>query len=248
MSGMDPDERYARTTSTFVQLIDTLVDDFDVIDLLTMLASRSVELLGVTEAGILLADDARHLRVMAASTEQIQLLELFQIQNDQGPCLDCYSTGEVVAESDLTTTTRWPLFAAESVAAGFPSVCAVPLRLRETVLGCLNLFIDQRVALSPEDLALGQALADVACIAIVHDQAARDAAIREERLQHALQSRISIEQAKGMIAEYAQVDMNEAFQRLRSFARSNNRRLTEVAEAIISGNLAIKAVAMEARK
>jgi len=183
------------------------------------------------------------LRVMAASTEQIGLLELFQIQNEQGPCLDCFQTGLVVAESRLTTSTTWPQFAAESVAAGFPSVCAVPLRLRQIVLGCLNLFIREPVALSSEDIALAQALADVACIAIIQDQAARDAALREDRLQHALDSRISIEQAKGMIAEHAQVDMDEAFRRLRGFARANNRRLTEVAEGVIEGRLAIREMA-----
>jgi GAF domain-containing protein len=242
MFDAEPGSR-ARTTATFVQLIDTLVEDFDVIDLLTLLAARSVELLGVAEAGILLADDAGHLRVMAASTEQIGLLELFQIQNEQGPCLDCYRTGLVVAESRLTASTTWPQFAAESVAAGFPSVCAVPLRLRQIVLGCLNLFIREPVALSSEDIALAQALADVACIAIIQDQAARDAALREDRLQHALDSRISIEQAKGMIAEHAQVDMDEAFRRLRGFARANNRRLTEVAEGVIEGRLAIREMA-----
>jgi GAF domain-containing protein len=243
MPDAQPGGREARATATFVQLIDTLVEDFDVIDLLTMLASRGVELLGATEAGILLADDAGHLRVMAASSEQIQLLELFQIQNEQGPCLDCYGTGRVVTEPDLTTSTAWPLFAAESIAAGFPSVCAVPLRLREIVLGCLNLFSDQPVALSADDLGLAQALADVASIAIIQDQAARDAAQREGRLQHALESRISIEQAKGMIAEHAHVDMDDAFHRLRTYARSNNRRLTEVAEALADGRLAIREVA-----
>jgi GAF domain-containing protein len=243
MSDAQPGGREGRATATFVQLIDTLVEDFDVIDLLTMLASRSVELLGATAAGILLADDTGQLRVMAASTEQIQLLELFQIQNEQGPCLDCYRTGRVVTEADLTTSAAWPLFAAESIAAGFPSVCAVPLRLRKIVLGCLNLFSDEPVALSDDDIGLAQALADVASIAIIQDQAARDAAVREDRLQHALQSRISIEQAKGMIAEHAQVDMDEAFRRLRTFSRSNNRRLTEVAEALADGSLPMREVA-----
>jgi len=245
MSESFPDQwsdRLVRTSATFVQLIDTLVDDFDVIDLLTLLSSRSVDLLGATQAGILLADDTGRLRVMAASSEQIALLELFQVQNDEGPCLDCYRSGRVVAESDLSRSTAWPLFAAESVSAGFPSVCAVPLRLRAEVLGCLNLFIDQVEELSPADLALAQALADVASIAIVQDQAARDAAVRESQLRHALQSRVSIEQAKGMIAEYAQTDMDDAFKRLRSFARSNNRHLTEVAESVVAGRLSLRSL------
>jgi len=232
-------ERQARTSTTFVQLVDTLVDDFDVIDLLTLLSSRSVELLGAEQAGILLADSTGHLRVMAASSEQIALLELFQVQNDEGPCLDCFRTGQLITEPDLTKSRSWPRFSAESVRAGYPSVCAVPLRLRAHILGCLNLFLDRPIALSSDDLELAQALADVASIAIMQDQAARDAAVREGQLEHALQSRVIIEQAKGMIAEYAQIDMDEAFTRLRSFARHHNRHLTEVAQSLVAGRLPI---------
>lgn len=239
-------DRQARTSSTFVTLIDTLVDDFDVIELLTVLTSRSVELLGAAEAGILLADPTGHLRVMAASNDQIELLELLQIQNEQGPCIDCYRTGQVVADDDLTSSTTWPSFAVESVRAGFPSVCAVPLRLRSMRLGCLNLFMSEPVALAPIDIDLAQALADVASIAIVQDQAARESIIREGRLQHALNSRIIIEQAKGMLAEHDNIDMATAFNQLRSFARSNNRRLTEVAESLVNGNVAISSFARPA--
>ena len=145
--------RNALTAVTFVEIVDTLVDDFDVIDVLTVLTSRSVELLEAAAAGILLADTAGHLRVMAASTEQIELLELFQIQNDEGPCLDCFHTGAVVVNADLATPSPWPQFAAESVRAGFPSVCAVPLRLKDVILGCLNLFMSAPVSLSAADVA-----------------------------------------------------------------------------------------------
>ena len=174
---------------------------------------------------------------MAASTEEIALLELFQVQNEEGPCMDSFRTGQIVAEANLTTGSRWPLVAAESLAAGYPSVCAVPLRLREVILGCLNLFLIEPVPLTPADVNLAQALADVASIAIIQDQAARDAAIREDRLQHALNSRVAIEQAKGMLAEHSNVDMDEAFTRLRRYARNHNRRLTEVAELLVTGTL-----------
>jgi GAF domain-containing protein len=234
-------DRQTLTANTFVELIDTLVDDFDVIDLLTVLASRCVRLLDVAAAGILLADTAGHLRVMAASTEQIAVLELFQVQNEEGPCMECFRTGQVVAAADLTAGSEWPRFAAESVAAGYPSVCALPLRLREVILGCLNLFLTDPVPLTRADIDLAQALADVASIAIIQDQAARDAAIREDRLQHALNSRIAIEQAKGMLAEHGNVDMDEAFKRLRRYARNNNIGLTEVAESLVSGRLDIGA-------
>ncbi len=234
--------RQALTATTFVEIVDTLVDDFDVIDVLTQLTSRSVELLEVAAAGILLADEHGHLRVIGASTEQVQLLELFQIQNDEGPCLDCFHTGKVVLRADLGDPSPWPQFSAESLLAGYPSVCAVPLRLKDLILGCLNLFMSEPVGLSDAEIALAQALADVASIAIVQDQATRQAAIREGHLQHALISRISIEQAKGMIAERSNLDMDEAFARLRAFARNNNRGLTEVAEALVAGTLSIDAI------
>jgi len=236
-------ERQGLAAATFVELIDTLVDDFDVIDMLTVLTSRSMDLLQAAAAGILLADRSGHLRVMAASTEQIAVLELFQVQNEEGPCLDSFRTGEVVIDSDMGPGSIWPRFAAESVAAGYPSVCAVPLRLRNAVLGGLNLFMTERVGLSATDIALAQALADVASIAIIQNQAALDAADREARLQQALNSRVAIEQAKGMLAEHAGVDMDEAFNRLRRFARNNNRRLTEVAESLVAGRIKVVDIA-----
>jgi len=214
-----------------------------VIDMVTVLTSRSVELLQAAAAGILLADRSGHLRVMAASTEQIAVLELFQVQNEEGPCLDSFRTGEVVIDSDMGPGSIWPRFAAESVAAGYPSVCAVPLRLRDAVLGGLNLFMTERVGLSATDIALAQALADVASIAIIQNQAALDAADREARLQQALNSRVAIEQAKGMLAEHAGVDMDEAFNRLRRFARNHNRRLTEVAESLVAGRVKVVDIA-----
>jgi GAF domain-containing protein len=227
------------TARTFVEIVDTLVGNFDVIEVLTVLTSRCVQLLEAAAAGILLADGAGHLRVIGASTEQIALLELFQIQNDEGPCLDCYRTGRLVVDPDLAGSSVWPRFATESVGAGFPSVCAVPLRMNDAILGCLNLFMATPIRLSDSDVALAQALADVASIAIVQDQTTRRAAVREDQLQHALNSRIAIEQAKGMIAERGGVDMDVAFARLRGFARNNNRGLTEVAEALVSGTISI---------
>jgi GAF domain-containing protein len=241
------EDRQARASATFVELIDTLVDDFDVIDMMTVLASRCVELLDAAEAGILLVDRTGHLRVVAASSEKIELLELFQLQNEQGPCLDCFRSGQVVADSDLAHSITWPLFAAESLAVGLPSVCAVPLRLRSVILGGLNLFMSRPVPLSAADLNLAQALGDVASIAIIQEQAARDAAVRENHLQHALESRIVIEQAKGMLAEHGGIDMQAAFQALRSFARTTNRGLTEVAESVTTGTLSVASVAGHGR-
>jgi transcriptional regulator with GAF, ATPase, and Fis domain len=236
------ESREARVADAFVQLVDSIVDRFDVIDLLTMLTHRSIELLGAAEAGILLADGDGHLRVMAASSEQVELLELFQLQNDEGPCRDCYREGRPIIATNLDLANPWPRFSSESIRAGFPSLCALPLRHKDLVLGSLNLFMAQPVGLSDADLALAQALADVACIAIVQDAATRQAALREGQLQYALDSRVAIEQAKGMIAQHAGIDMDEAFARLRAFARNTNRGLTEVAVALIGGSRDIDAV------
>ncbi len=237
--------RRALTATTFVEIVDTLVDDFDVIDVLTVLSSRCVELLEAAAAGILLADAEGQLRVIGASTEAIEVLELFQIQNDEGPCLDCFRTGAVVVVADLATDVAWPRFATEAVRAGYPSVCAVPLRLKDLTLGCLNLFMAHPEPLAPADVALAQALADVASIAIVQDQVTRQSVIREGQLQNALTSRVAIEQAKGMIAERAGVDMDQAFAKLRAYARRTNERLTEVATGLVGGTVNMDAIIRE---
>ncbi len=230
-------QQRAQGGSAFVELVEVLVDDFDVIDMLTVLTTRCVELLDAAAAGILLADGAGTLRVLGASNEQAQLLELLQVQNDEGPCWDCYHTGDVIINQDMTAGSPWPRFAPVSVAAGYPSVCAVPMRLKRSTMGCLNLFMSEPVGLPDADIALAQALADVASIAVVQEDATRAAAVHERQLQHALESRIVIEQAKGMIAAQADVDMDDAFSRLRAHARNNNLLLTDVAAAIISGSI-----------
>ena len=234
--------RQTLIAAAFVEIVDTLVGDFDVIEVLTLLSWRCVELLDAAAAGILLADSGGHLRVVGASTEQIELLELFQVQNDEGPCLDCFNTGQIVLHSDDDIGSRWPQFAAFCLDAGFASVCAVPLRLKAQMLGCLNIFVTGPGGLSDSDVSLAQALADVASIAIIQDEATRNAATREGHLQFALNSRIAIEQAKGMIAERRSINMDTAFSALRTYARSNNRGLTETCEAVVAGTITIDAV------
>jgi transcriptional regulator with GAF, ATPase, and Fis domain len=242
-SEVDP-AREEVLTRTFVQLADSLVEGFDIIDLLTALVDRCVELLRAASAGIVLADGDGMLHVMAASSEEVRLLELLQIQTHEGPCLESYSTGAIVSDTDLQVAQhRWPRFAPEAVGRGFLAVSAIPLRLRSRVIGALNLFHAAPGALPQPDIRLAQAMADVASVAIVQDQAIRAAEVRSGQLQHALDSRVAIEQAKGMLSERAQVGMDEAFGRLRSYARSNNRRLTAVASEIVRGALPIEAVA-----
>jgi transcriptional regulator with GAF, ATPase, and Fis domain len=221
---------------TFVELADNLVADFDLMDFLRLLTDRCVGMLGVSAAGVLLADPGGELRVMAASDERVRLLELFQLQNDEGPCLDCFHTGEPVTASELATEThRWPRFAREAREDGYEAVQALPMRLRDEVVGALNLF---RVAPGPVDPVFGptaQALADVATISLLQQRSALRSGILNEQLQTALNSRVVIEQAKGKIAERLGVDMEQAFSSLRAYAREHNRRLSNLARDFVEG-------------
>ncbi len=221
---------------TFVELTDTMVADFDVIDFLHILTDRSVQLLDVSAAGLLLADPRGELRVVAASSEAARLLELFQIQNDQGPCLDCFRTGEPVQAEDLTDAeSLWPRFTAPARRAGFAAVQALPMRLREQVVGALNLFRASPGAFSAADIRVGQALADVATIGLLHERSMRHSDTLNEQLQTALNSRVIIEQAKGKLAERLSLDMDQAFSLLRDHARNRNLRLSELAQAFVNG-------------
>ena len=232
---MTREERLART---FVELADTLVDDFDVVELTGLLVERSVQLLDASAAGLLLADNHDMLRLMASTSEAMELVELFQVQNDEGPCLDCYRSGERVIVDDLVAASeRWPRFAQYAVQAGFLSAHALPLRLRGRVLGALNLFRSEPGGLGQADVAVGQALADAATIAVLQFRAMGEAHMVAEQLQGALQTRIVIEQAKGVLAERSEIGMDEAFSRLRTYARSHRRPLAEVAEEVVTGTL-----------
>jgi transcriptional regulator with GAF, ATPase, and Fis domain len=221
----------------FVEIADTLVDDFDVIEFLHQLTVRCAEVLGVSAAGVLLADQRGALQVVAASTEQTRLLELLQLQTDQGPCPECFHTGRPIAVADLTTATdRWPRFVTAARQTGFASVHALPMRLRTDVIGALNLFGARPGALDEDTIRLAQALADVATIGLLQARAIRQRDILAEQLQTALNSRIVIEQAKGVIAERRHVDMDQSFTLLRSTARTNNRRLSDLARAVVDGS------------
>jgi transcriptional regulator with GAF, ATPase, and Fis domain len=220
----------------FVELADTMVADFDVIDFLHLLTERSVQLLDAAAAGVLLADPRGELRLVAASTEAVRVLELFQLQNDQGPCLDCFRTGQPVAAPDLTAAGQiWPQFAGAAREAGFGAVQALPMRLRMQVIGALNLFQTTPGGLGHEDVRVGQALADVATIGLLQQRGTRHSETLSEQLQGALNSRVLIEQAKGKLAERAGLDMDQAFTTLRAYARDRNLRLSDLAQAVIDG-------------
>jgi GAF domain-containing protein len=235
--------RQAQLTRTLVELADTLVDDFDVVELLTLLTDRCVDILDVAAAGLMLVSPDGDLRVMASSSEAMRVLELFELQSEEGPCLDCYHTGEPVLNKDLASHDgRWPRFAREALQAGFHSVHALPMRLRGTVIGALNLFHTQPGEMTQLDVDAAQALADVATIAILQHRAVLQAQLVNEQLQQALNSRIVIEQAKGIIGERSGVDMEQAFTALRNHARHHNLRLVDVSRDVIDGTLSVAAL------
>jgi len=222
----------------FVRLADTLVDDYDVLGLLDELVRACVDLLGVAAAGLLLNDQKGNLAVVASSSEETRLLEIFQLQNDEGPCLDCVRTGAAVTSGNLDSdAARWPLFVEEARAVGFRSVAAVPLRLRSQVIGGLNMFDDRPLEVPAEDRRLAQALADVATIGILHRRSVHRSTAVAEQLQHAVNSRIVIEQAKGVVAERNGVGMDAAFDGLRRHARNHNLKLTELALDVVRGEV-----------
>jgi GAF domain-containing protein len=228
-------EREELVVETLVTLADTLVDTYDLIDFMHTLAERCVEILDVSEAGIMLADPDGHLRHIACSSEEMRLVELFELQVGEGPCFDAYNTRAAVACDSLQAAqARWPQFAPHAREGGFSSVSAVPMRLRSQVIGALNLFSTRSTALSQRDLAVAQAMADIATIGILQERAIRDSRAFSAQLEVALDSRIVIEQAKGIVAERNQVGVDEAFQQIRHFARSHNRLLSETARQIIA--------------
>jgi transcriptional regulator with GAF, ATPase, and Fis domain len=230
--------REQRLATTFVELADSLVEDFDVVDLMVLLTERCVELLDAAAAGLLLADITGSLHLMAATNDALEMVELFQVQSDEGPCRDCFHSGIAVSTIDLAEDgDRWPRFAPVAAAAGFRAAHALPLRLRGQVLGALNLFRTEPVALTREDIATAQALADVATIALLQNRQAHDSHMVADQLQEALNSRIVIEQAKGILAERLGLGVDEAFTRLRRYARHSGRRLGEVADEVIDGTL-----------
>jgi len=229
-----------RVWQAFVQLADTLTADFDVIDFLQTLAQHCVDLLGVSACGILLADHTGRLNLVAASTEQARLLELSQAQIDEGPCVDSYRTRAPVSCPDLAAAReRWPAFTGAALSAGLGAVHALPMRLREQAIGALGLYFTQPAQLSGQSAELGQALADVATIGILHERALRHQEVVTEQLQKALHSRITIEQAKGVVAERLHVSIDDAFTLIRAYARDHNLKLAETARAITEGELHI---------
>ncbi len=235
---MTESPRETRVLDAVVSLVDTLLEDFDVVDLLTELTERCAELLDVAAVGFLLADPLDQLRLLAATTEEARALELFQLQADQGPCVECYATGQPVSVADLNgAAARWPRFVPAALDAGFVSVHAVPMRAAGTVLGALGLFGAHPGELTDADRLVAQTLAHIACVAILQEHAPTPATVMP-RLRSALARRVLVEQAKGLLRETLDVSVAEAFTLLRSYARANREHLSDVAHRLMADPLA----------
>ena len=232
-----PSDRELRMADAFVMLADTLVTGFDIATVFFGLAETTVDLLEVSAAGLMLVDPHGELRVMASSSERSRMLELMEIQNEEGPCLDAFRSSRAVVAHDLHShEERWPRFTREAVHVGFSAAYALPMRLREHTIGALNLFHQQPNAVSDTALRIGQGLADIATIAILQQRAAQRGNDLNEHLQTALNSRIVIEQAKGVLAEREGIDVDEAFERLRRRARSTSTPISQIARDVVVGD------------
>lgn len=237
---MNTNGRNADLLEVFATLADTLVDDYDTFELLQTLVASSVELLDVDAAGILLADRNNDLELVASTSEASRLVEMIQLSAEEGPCVDSFRLGVPVVVPDITAdATRWPRFAELASLQGFSSVFAVPLRLRKMTIGTLNLFRATSSTLDDYETRAAQAMADVATIGILYERTLRASDTAREQLEHALQSRVTIEQAKGVVAFTSSVSVEEAFDRLRNHARRTRRPLAEVALDVVERRLTV---------
>jgi GAF domain-containing protein len=231
--------REGKLSAAFVKLADTLVADFDIVDLLQTLVETCTDILDAQAAGLLLRNSTGQLEVVVSTTEDANFVEVVQLGAAAGPCWECATTGEPVTVADVGALgDRWPAFQQAALQRGFLSAHATPLRLRETVIGTMNLFGTKKGALSDEDIAAAQALSDVATIGVLAQRATAEREAVGVQLQRALDSRVVIEQAKGVLAQSTGVSMDTAFTALRQFARSNNLNLHAVAAALVERRLA----------
>lgn len=230
--------RERRLLQTFASLADTLVDDYDVVDLLQLLVDSCTELLDATAAAILLADRGGDLDVVASTSEASLLVEVIQLSAEAGPCIESFRTGTMISVPDVSASPpEWSRFRQSALEQGFGSVHAIPLRLRESTIGTLNLLRDVPGELDPETLVAAKAFADVATIGILHERSLRETALLAEQLQGALSSRIVIEQAKGVVAYKRGVPIDEAFALIRTYARSHQLGISHVAARIVDRSL-----------
>jgi GAF domain-containing protein len=235
---MTLERREAELLQTFALLADTLVADYDVVDLLQTLVDRCQLLLDTTAAGIMLADDHGELELIVSTSEASNLVETMQISADAGPCIESFASGRTVSLTDIRDAPdEWRVFRDSALEQGFRSVHAMPLKLREITIGTLNLLRDDTGELPEHDLVAARALADVATIGIIQERTIRETDVVREQLQNALNSRITIEQAKGVVAHRRSITPEEAFEVIRAYARSHQMTLSSVAAALVDRSL-----------
>lgn len=235
--------RETRITTAFVAVADTLTTDFDVLDLLHTLVEQCTSILDTDAGGLMLVDHSGQLQLMTSTSEGADFVEVMQLNADSGPCIDCFTTGTAVSVPDIEQTDgRWPAFQKTALQNGFRSAHATPLKLRGQIIGTMNLFATHPGALSDRDAAVAQALADVATIGILQERVVREGTILAEQLHRALDSRILVEQAKGILSHSLSVTVDEAFTILRAHARNNNLTIRSVALGISDRTISVESI------
>ena len=229
-------DRETLLARTFVEMADTLVGGFDIIETLSLLTSRCVQIFDVDQAGVMV-DAGDGLQVAASSSKEMHSLELFELQHNEGPCVDSFRTGSPVSCADLASGDRWPAFTSEALRAGIGSVWALPMRLRDQTVGSLNLLRRATGAPAPDDLVAAQAVADIATISILQFRVTAESELLAEQLRQALDTRLVIEQAKGIVAAVAGLEIDDAFERMRTYARSHKQLVSDVAAALVAQDL-----------
>jgi transcriptional regulator with GAF, ATPase, and Fis domain len=232
--------RESHLLDTVAALADSLVADFDVVDLLQLLVDECTALFDAAAAGILLVSAAGDLEVIVSTSERGEFIGLMQLRAGEGPCVEAATSGRVVTVPDLDRVSdRWPAFAADARQSGFASLHAIPMRLRDSTIGSLNLFRDRVGELNEPDAIAARTLTDIATISLLQQRLVEESAIAQAQLQRALDSRVVIEQAKGFLAQRNGLDMDAAFRVLRAHARSTHARLADVAADVVGGRLTL---------
>jgi GAF domain-containing protein len=246
---MSAQSREERINGAFLKVADTLMDSYDVVDLLSTLVHECTDLLGRQGGGILIADATGDLELLASTSEAAEFVEVMQLAAGSGPCVDCFTTGKAVAVTDIAESgERWPKFRTAALDRGFRSLHATPMRVRGKVVGTMNLLGTETGGLDERDVALAQALADVAIIGILQERSLRDPRILSEQLHLALDTRVLVEQAKGVLAHTLGLDMEAAFNTLRGHARRNGMPLREVAEGVVDRSIDVSILAATSEK
>ena len=240
--------REERINDAFVRVAGTLVDNYDVVDLLSTLVHTCTQLLDVQSGGILLADGTGMLELVASTSEEAETVEVMIVAAGAGPCIDSFKTGSVVSVPDIAADSDlWPRFRRTALDQGFRAAHATPLRLHGEVIGAMNLLSTMSGPLSDRDARLAQALADVATVGILHERSFRQPETVTAQLHLALDTRVLVEQAKGVLAHVRSCTMSEAFEALRDYARDHDITLRSAAEGVVNRTIPAEALVPQAR-